>query len=42
MNQQDLHLIFVDLGKSYDSVPRKILKKSIEKKGIRIIYIRVT
>ncbi|KAL5181119.1 LINE-1 retrotransposable element ORF2 protein [Glycine soja] len=40
MNQQDLHLIFIDLEKAYDRVPREILWKALEKKGVRVAYIR--
>ena len=34
MDQQDLHLIFIDLEKAYDRVPREILWKALEKKGL--------
>ncbi|KAL5195585.1 LINE-1 retrotransposable element ORF2 protein [Glycine soja] len=40
MAQQDLHLIFIDLEKAYDRVPREILWKALEKKGVRVAYIR--
>ncbi|RZB91510.1 Carbon catabolite repressor protein 4-like 2 isoform B [Glycine soja] len=40
MVQQDLHLIFIDLEKAYDRVPREILWKALEKKGVRVAYIR--
>ncbi|KAH1202758.1 Craniofacial development protein 2 [Glycine max] len=40
MAQQDLHLIFIDLEKAYDRVPREILWKVLEKKGVRVAYIR--
>ena len=40
MDQQDPHLIFIDLEKAYDRVPREILWKALEKKGVRVAYIR--
>ncbi|KAL5157078.1 Outer envelope protein 64, mitochondrial [Glycine soja] len=40
MAQQDLHLIFIDLEKAYDRVLREILWKALEKKGVRVAYIR--
>ncbi|KAL5192364.1 Germin-like protein subfamily 3 member 4 [Glycine soja] len=40
MDQQDLHLIFIDLEKAYDRVPREILWKALEKKGVSVAYIR--
>lgn len=41
MEQQELHLIFIDLKKAYDRPPREIFWKALEKKNVRIAYIRV-
>jgi len=35
-----LHLVFIDLEKTYDRVPREVLLNSLEKKGVRFVYIR--
>lgn len=40
MDQQDIHLIFIDLKKTYDRVSREILWKDLKNKGVRIAYIQ--
>ena len=34
-------MVFIDLEKAYDRIPREILWKALEEKGDRVAYIRV-
>jgi len=37
----DLHMIFIDLEKAYDRIPRELLWRCLEKKGVSPLYIQV-
>lgn len=40
MDQQDPHVIFIDLEKTFDRVSKEILWKTLEKKEDKIVRIR--
>ena len=37
--KKDLHILFIDLEKVYDSIPRRIIWDSLKARGISSVYI---